>query len=170
MGTAITPTQQKVSTLRNLLERSKAQLEMALPKHLTPERLIRITLTAVQRSPKLLECDPLSVVGSVMEAAQLGLEPDDVLGHAYLVPFKNSKTNRLEAKLMIGYRGFVALGRNSGDLEDIGAQVVYSNDKFDYEYGLDCYLKHKPASEDRGEMVAVYAYARLKGGGKQFVK
>lgn len=170
MGNALATKQETpAATLRSLLERSKDQIKLALPKHMTPERLIRITMTAVQSSPKLMECDALSVVGSVIQAAQLGLEPDGVIGHAYLVPFWNGKTKRTDAKLMIGYRGFLALARNSGEIEEIGAQVVYSKDKFDYEYGLDAFLRHKPAmNDDRGEPSGAYAYARLKGGGKVF--
>src|SRR5262249_8718109 len=98
--TAITVQQQKVQSLRLLLDKSKDQIKLALPKHLTAERLLRVALTAVQRTPALLECDQLSIVGSVVQAAQLGLEPDGILGLAYLVPYFNKKTGRKECQLI----------------------------------------------------------------------
>lgn len=158
-----------ISTLAGLLEKYKSSIAMALPKHLTPERMIRIALTAVSRTPGLQECDPLSIAGCVVQAAQLGLEPDGVLGHAYLVPFRNKKTQRKECQLIPGYQGLLQLVRNTGELIMVNAQVVRANDKFEFEDGLDPYLTHKRAAGDRGNVTAYWAGAVLRGGGRQFV-
>ena len=88
MGMNAVQVKQESDNVRGLLEKMKGQFEMALPKHVTPDRLIRVALTAVQNTPKLLECDRRSLLSAVMTCAQLGLEPDGVLGQAYLVPFR----------------------------------------------------------------------------------
>lgn len=161
--------QQKIKTIRDLFERAKPQIALAVPKHLTPERIMRVAMTAIQRTPKLLDCDAQSLLASVMQCAQLGLEPDGILGHAYLVPFKNNKRGGiLEAQFMIGYKGLISLARRSGEVSSINAQVVYSNDEFDYSYGLDEKLFHRPTTGERGRPIAAYCVARFKDGGHAF--
>jgi recombination protein RecT len=151
------------ATVRATLEQMKPQLAMALPKHLTADRLIRVAMTAVQNTPKLLECDRTSLLSAIMTCAQLGLEPDGVLGQAYLIPFKVAGTMRVQ--FVPGYKGLIALARNSGEVKSISAQVVCEKDRFEYEFGLDEKLVHRPADGDRGEMTHVYAIARFKDGG-----
>lgn len=153
---------QEADTVRAALERLKPQLAMALPKHLTPERLVRITMTAVQNTPKLLECDRTSLFAAVTTCAQLGLEPDGVLGQAYLVPFGG------KVQFIPGYKGYLTLARNSGEISSIQAHEVCANDKFEYAYGLDEKLHHIPAEGDRGEITHFYAYAKYKDGGHIF--
>ena len=164
--------QRNVAKLRETLdsEAMRKQLAMALPKHLTPERFIRVALTAVQKTPQLQQCSQRSLIGAIVEASQLGLEVDGVLGNAYLVPRRNKKTSQWEAGLQIGYKGLVRLAWQSGFVESIHADVVYSTDKFVYESGLDRKLVHVPnwAADNRGDIVAAYAVVRLKDGGYQF--
>jgi len=158
--------EQSLSTIRDLFRRTEDQIALALPKHMTAERMIRVALTAVQQSPKLLNCTPLSVIGSVVQASQLGLEPDGVLGHAYLVPFWNSQTKHLECQLIPGYRGYIELICRGEKTENVDAHVVYSNDFFEHEYGSERKLRHKPLLEgDRGTPIAAYAIAYLREGG-----
>jgi recombination protein RecT len=144
------------------LDRAKPQVALALPRHLDADRLLRVAMTAIMRTPKLLECDQQSLLGAIMQAAQLGLEPDGVLGHAYLVPFKGKVT------LIAGYKGLIDLARRSGAVVSIQAHVVYEADEFDYSYGLQDCLRHKPALRDRGRPIAAYAAAVLKDGGHAF--
>lgn len=153
---------QQADTVRGALEKLKPQLAMALPKHLTPERLLRVTMTAVQNTPKLLDCDRTSLFAAVMTCAQLGLEPDGVLGQAYLVPFRG------KVQFIPGYKGFLTLARNSGEISSIQAHEVCENDEFDYAYGLDERLHHRPAEGERGEVTHFYAYAKFKDGGHVF--
>lgn len=159
----IVPFKRKVENIRQLLVKSKDQMAMALPKHMSVDRMLRITMTSIQRTPKLLDCTPMSLLGAVMQAAQLGLEPDGLLGQAHLVPFKNSVT------LIPGYKGLIKLARNSGELATIQAHEVHEKDSFMFCYGLDPKLEHIPArDENPGEIIAFYAVARLKDGSSQF--
>lgn len=152
----------KQRTLMDLFDQRKDAIKALLPRHLTPERMLKIALATTARTPALLACTPQSIVLAVMQAAELGLEPGGLLGEAYLVPY------RAEAKLIVGYRGMVALARRSGTMASIEAHVVHANDVFDVEYGLDPKLSHRPSlSGDPGDVVAAYAIARFKDGSRQ---
>lgn len=158
-----------IDTIRDLLERSKDQLQMALPKHLTVDRMLRVAITAIQKTPQLLQCDSKSLLGAIMQAAQLGLEPDGVLGQAYLIPYRNGKKNCYEAQLQVGYKGLLALARRSGEITSFQAQVVYENDNFDFAFGINERLEHIPATNgNRGDLKAAYAIARFKDSGYAF--
>ncbi|HAU5557858.1 TPA: recombinase RecT, partial [Proteus mirabilis] len=63
----------------------KAQLAAALPRHMTPDRMIRIVTTEIRKTPALANCDMQSFIGAVVQCSQLGLEPGNALGHAYLL-------------------------------------------------------------------------------------
>ncbi len=67
-----------------------------------------------------------------------------------------------------GYRGLIALARNSGLITSINVQAVHRNDHFEYAYGLNERLEHIPAGGDRGEITHFYAYAKFKDGGHHF--
>jgi recombination protein RecT len=145
-----------------------AQLKLALPRHMSPERMIRVAVTAIQKTPKLMECSQQSLIACIVEASQLGLEPDGVIGHAYLVPYKNKTTGRMEAQLMAGYKGLIELARRSGQIGAVNAEIVFANDEFRIVKGLNPDLIHIPNWEDPGEMIAAYATAKLKDGDVQF--
>ena len=156
--------QRPIDTLRDLLEKSKGQIARALPKHLTADRMIRVAITAVQRTPALLECSPLSIVGCVMQAAELGLEMSGPLGQAYMVPYRNKQTGQREAQFQPGYKGLVKLAYNSGLVSLFTAHVVYSGDEFAVRYGSDPDVSHTPTLTNRGQPVAAYAVLRMKDG------
>jgi len=154
--------QQRINTVRALLDKAKPQIALALPRHLNADRLLRVAMTAIMRTPKLLDCDQQSLLGAIMETAQLGLEPDGILGHAYMVPFNRQVT------LIVGYKGLIDLARRSGAVVSIQAHVVYEGDEFEYSYGLQDCLVHRPTLQGRGRPIAVYAAAVLKDGGHAF--
>ena len=136
-------------------EAMKTRLEEALPAHIPTDTMIRFTMLALQKQPKLLNCDKLSVLEAVMECAQLGLPPDGVLGHAYFVPYGK------KCQLIVGYRGLQSLAVRSGKVKSIYAEVVYDNDIFSHQMGDDPRVEHERALKDQGEIIAVYAVAHL---------
>lgn len=147
-------------------------LRATLPKHMTAERLIRVVLSAMQNSPKILKCTPESIILSILRAASMGLEPDGgPLGQGYLVPFWNGKRNCNECQFIAGYRGLIKLARNSGEVADVSAEVVYEKDEFRYSLGLDPTLTHNRNDDaaDPGKLKYVYAIARFRDGQKKFV-
>ena len=136
------------------LERFKGEIARALPRHLSPERMARIALTAFRMNPKLAEADPRSVFAAVIQSSQLGLEVG-LMGEAHLVPFGR------QCQLIPGYQGLVKLARNSGIVQDVYAHEVRINDKFDIVLGLNRTLMHEPlkqngfpaSDEERGPVV-----------------
>ena len=118
-------------------------VQSMVPKHMTPERLMRVSLAAISRTPKLATCTPESLVGAVTACAVMGLEPD-LIGHAYLVPFWNGKNKKMECQFQVGYRGYINLVRNSGDVDKIDALPVFENDLIVYVQGTESFIIHFP--------------------------
>ncbi len=156
----------QVSSVKELLfnDEARAQLTAVAAKHMNPERLMRVVANAIRTTPKLQECEPMSFLGALMTCASLGLEPNTVLGHAYLVPFKNTKKGIVEVQVIVGYKGFADLSRRSGQITSLHADVVYSDDElWSYEYGSNMHLRHKPGPRE-GKKVAAYCHVALPDG------
>ena len=156
----------KTGGLKGLLMSMQGQIAKALPTVLTPERYTRMVMTALSTNPQLQQCTPESFLGAVMQAAQLGVEPNTPLGQAYLIPYRNK--GRLECQFQLGYKGMLDLAYRSGEVSVIDAQAVHENDLFEFEYGLEPKLKFKPSLVNRGPVVAYYAMFRTKDGGFNF--
>lgn len=162
-----------LATVQSLLEKYKGQIAVALPKHMTAERMIRVALTAVSQTPKLLECNPYTLCGSIVQASIMGLEPNSNLGEAFLVPYWNKKANGgrggYDCQLQIGYKGHVKLARNSSEIAMVDAQPVHENDDFDAEKGDTPYLRHKWAKTgSRGKIIGYWAGFKTKDGAFSF--
>lgn len=165
-GAVASAEKKEPKNIKSWIVAMKPQIEAALPSVITPERFTRMALTAVSSNPKLGDCTPKSFIGALMNAAQLGLEPNTPLGQAYLIPFKNKGVN--ECQFQIGYKGLIELAHRSGEFKNIEARVVYENDVFEYEYGLEPKLVHKPVMKDRGDAIYYYAVYTLTNGGFGF--
>lgn len=155
-------------TIKDYINAMSGEIAKALPQVMTPERFTRIALSAVSNTPKLGNCTPQSFLGAMMNAAQLGLEPNTPLGQAYLIPFENRKKGITECQFQIGYKGLIDLAYRSGEVKMIDSQTVYENDEFEYELGMDPVLKHKPARTNRGNPIYFYATFKLTNGGQGF--
>lgn len=153
----------KGMTIPDMVKAMMPEIKRALPAVITPERFTRIALSALNNTPVLQQCTPMSFLAALMNAAQLGLEPNTPLGQAYLIPYKNKGT--MECQFQIGYKGLIDLCYRNGQIQTIQAQAVYENDYFEYEYGLEPRLVHKPAFSDRGEVVYFYAVFKTVNGG-----
>ncbi|AOA57553.1 recombinase RecT [Acinetobacter larvae] len=144
-----------VASFNAFMQKHKSQLEMALPKHLNADRMVRLTLTAFSQNPALQKCDPVSIFGSIITASQLGLEPG-VNGQGYLIPY-GKKCN-----FVPGWKGLVDLA-NRGGRSSVWTGAVYEGDDFDYMLGDSPYCKHKPYGEfDVNKLTHVYAIGRVK--------
>jgi recombination protein RecT len=163
---ALAKRDEQFGTIRDMLTRASGNLRMALPKHMTPDRMIRIALTACSKNPTLMECTPQSIALSLINASETGLEPNGY--EAHLIPYKNKGI--WEAQFMPDYKGLVQLAYRSGLVDSFDAAPVYEKDRFDYKMGTDPYIDHKPSdAPDRGALVAAWACAKIKGGGVKFV-
>lgn len=148
--------------VRHMLKLMAPEFSAVLPAHLPAEKLVRVCMNAISATPKLLNCDKTSLIKAVMASASLGLEPNGPLGHAYLIPFGN------QVQFIVGYKGLLALARNSGEVQSISAHCVHEHDQFDFAFGLDERCEHVPALGERGAITHVYAVARFKDGGHYF--
>lgn len=163
-------------TLVDKIRAMEDQFQLAAPRGHEATQLIRDALTALRTTRNLDQCESTSVLGGLMTCAQLGLRPG-VLGHAWLVPFWNSKLEIAgedgrprrgghQAQLVIGYQGLVDLAYRSGLVEMIAARTAFTNDEFRLEYGVEDVFRHVPTLDGlRGDPRLFYAVARIKGGG-----
>lgn len=162
MASQIQTVQQKVNTVgKHLMDpRFIQQLKYALPRAgVTPERMARIVLTEIRRTPKLADCSVPSLLGAVMQCAQLGLEPGP-MGLAWIIPYGD------EAQFQVGYKGLLNLTWRSEQISSVQSEVVYEKDHFTYSNGIPPELRHVPAEGgDRGKPTHVYAVVGTKAGG-----
>lgn len=164
------------STLAAMIQTPEmlAEIKRALPAHVTADRMARIVLTALRVNPKLMECTPESFFGCVLQASQLGLEPNTPLQHCYLIPRKKKFKDgdgrwreKMECTLLIGYQGEIDLSLRSGKVRNVFACVVREGDTFEYERGLSEKLRHVPSPDpDREDkpITHVYTIARTTDG------
>ena len=136
------------------LTKHKSQLAMALPKHMNPDRMARLALTAFSQNADLAKCRPESIFASIIIASQLGLEPN-VGGQGYLVPYNGNCT------FIPGWKGLVDLVSRSGRAT-VWTGAVYEGDDFDYMLGDSPYCRHRPCGNE-DKLTHVYAIGRVKG-------
>jgi recombination protein RecT len=169
MSGAVTTTNKSAGklTIRDHLngDAFKAEVARVLPRHLTPERMVRTGLTALMKVPKLATCTPESFLNCMLQLSQWGLEPDG--RHAHLIPYGDTCT------LILDYKGIVDLVLRSGTVRTIHADVVCQGDRFVYSLGevkehTPWYLRtdaDKPAKA--GEVIAVYCHVVFTDGGSK---
>ena len=147
----------KLVTFDGQIEKYKPSLTKLLEgTQYTPEKFIATAQNLVRRMPKLLETDQASFFGAMMKAAELGLSISDFKGECYILPYGKN------AQFQIGYQGFITMLYRS-KVTSIQSAVVYENDHFEYELGLDPILKHVPADKERGNPIGAYAIAKING-------
>lgn len=160
----------KTLTIRDHLnsEGMKNHLKMALPKHVTPDRMVRVALTAMTNTPKLAECDQASFFKALFQCSQWGLEPDG--RRAHLIPFENKRKGIVECQLIIDYKGLAELAYRSGIVKSINAMEVRDGDIFEYDCGrvtkhVPHFLRRDPGKPAKsGEVYAYYAAAEMLDG------
>lgn len=149
--------------LKRLFETQKNSIMSVLPKHVTPDRLLKTFLVAMNRVPNLLNCTQSSVLETINRAGELGLDLSGTLGEAYPVPYGN------QCQLIIGYRGLAKLARQSGEVATISSDVVCKNDRFTFRKGGNAVCEWEPPLQgDRGEVIGAFAHVQFKDGTQQF--
>jgi recombination protein RecT len=132
-----------------------ARLSEVIRTDVNPVTLASIAALTCQKQPKLLRCTRFSLACAIIECVQLGLEPNDTSGQAYIIPYKETAT------LVIGYRGMIQLGYRFGGAKLITTRNVYANERCNYDT-----CEHSPLPpKDRGDWIASYAKIHLMTGG-----
>jgi recombination protein RecT len=130
---------------------------------ISPEEFMVKTINAIKKHPKLLKCNTPSLFGSILYFAELGLSFNTPEGFGFIVA-NETKPGFFEAEPLIGYQGLIEIAYRNPKVKSIRFQSVYQNDEFDYEYGTEEYIKHKPsAAKERGFLTHAYAVAKLEG-------
>jgi recombination protein RecT len=149
--------------IRDLLSRNRDQIEAAIPKHVSADRLMRVAVGAVARTPALQKCEAASLFQCIVQCATLGLEPSGPMGEAYLVPYGQTAT------LIIGYRGLINLARRSGKVTLFYADYRCKNDPFRIKRGAHPDIEHDiPVDVERGEITHFYAVVHFTDGSLDF--
>lgn len=159
-----------LNTIKHVLIANKSKIEAALPRHVTPSHMIRVTLNSLAANPSLLACTKESVFGCVIEAATYGWEIGGAFAEAYMVPFRNSKAQTVEAVLIPGYRGLLNLCRNSGAVQTLFRGVVRECDKFQYSMTLEppiIWEQSIEAGRKDSPIRCVFVLAKMMNGGFQ---
>lgn len=169
-GAPPAPPANKKKSVRQWMESDEFKLEMlkVLPKHMTPDRMARIALTAAMKNPKILQCTVESIMQCMLTCSQFGLEPDG--RRAHLIPFEDRANKVILCTLIIDYKGLVELAIRSGKVAHLHADVVREGDLFEFSIGeikehVPWFLRRdsdKPA--EVGRDIAAYAFARMKDG------
>lgn len=152
MSTNVTQNKQNpVAAFSSFMERLKPQLALALPKHLTADRMSRLALTAFSTNPSLQDCDQMSIAAAVMTAGQLGLEPH-VNGAGFLIPYGKTCT------FVAGWKGLVDLVSRSGR-GTVFTGVIYKDQQYSFTDGARRDLIIHNETELDGEEDLTHAYA-----------
>lgn len=157
-GKAVAKIEPQMPGILGDIQRMQPQFALALPEHVSPERYVRVVITAVRTNPDLMRADRESLLSAAMKCAQDGLLPDG--REAALVCYGG------KAQYLPMIAGILTKVRRSGDLLTISAQVAYEKDAFTYVLGDEERIEHQPYLEGaRGKPIAAYAVAKTKDGG-----
>lgn len=147
-----------ITTCRSLFTGFLPDIEKAIQGKMSPDVLMSAMVNSVRKNPKLLKCSQGSMLSALLYCADTGLVPDTPSQECHLIPFKN------QVVWVPGYRGLAKKVRQSGEIVDLETRVVYEQDSFVYNYGLEPRLDHIPFEdpENRGESIYFYAIARFR--------
>lgn len=147
---------------------NRDRIAATIPKTMDVERMELLAIEAIRKTPDLQQCTVSSLFGALLNCATIGLEPNTALGHAYLLPFNNTRAQTKDVQVLIGYKGWRELARRAGSLRDIYAYPVYEADQFHAQLGTDPRIDHVPSlASEKGQIVAFYAVAHLMTGGTE---
>lgn len=149
---------------------------------ITREKFVELAVTAVKKAPKLQTCDIKSLFGSILAAAELGLMPNTMHGHFYIIPYDNSQRDAngnwikvTEATPQLGYQGMIEIMLRDGAVKSIDTELICENDHFVHrtkivngvkteEFEFERNMKGGVAHENRGKRVGVWVTAELPNG------
>ena len=133
------------------------EIQRALPRHLSGDRMARIALSAFRKNPKLAQCDPRSVFACVIQASQLGLEPD-TMGRSYLIPYGN------ECTFVPGWKGLVDLMNRSG-AGTVYTGIIFKDQKYTFVDGSkrELIIHNETELDDPEDITHAYAIGWVKG-------
>lgn len=163
--------QQQLNEAKAKLDRMKSEIEKIAGSLVSPDELVRFTLNACVKNPKLFECfntpeGTASVFLSIVTSRIIEIPCDGI--HGYLIPFFDKQRSAMICQFMPGYKGFVQLAYANNNIASVNCAAVFEKDDFDFEYGTQPYLRHKPFNGDGGALTWAYAVIKLRSGHSEF--
>lgn len=144
------------------------KIQKQLPAHISVDRFNGVVLTALGQNPELLMADRRSFFNAVMRAANDGLIPDGREGALVIFNAKDKRTNKWEKHVqwMPMVAGILKKAMQAGEVLSITSHTVYQEDHFIWRQGDDESIEHSraPLGQKRGDLIGVYAIAKLKNG------
>lgn len=164
-------------TIFKLLDDPRIQSGLAAVagKFMTRDRLLRLCINAVKKTPDLLKCDPQTVLGAMMTSCALGLEPNTVQQQAFLIPYKRSRkvgndwVEEFDCQFQVGARGYVTLAYRSDRIISLDAAAVHDGDHFKHRRGSNAFLEYETALKDRGPLIGAFSYVRMTEGAESSI-
>jgi len=141
------------------LDATRAKFEAILGKNSTA--FINSVILTAKHNPKLLMCEPNSVVSSAIVAATLNLPIQANLGFAFIVPYKTARG--MMAQFQMGWKGYVQLAIRTGEYENINAAEVYKGELTSYDK-ISGEVKIDSMKKESNEIIGYVAYFKLKNG------
>lgn len=141
-------------------------------KFLSPDKMLRLCINAVHKTPDLMRCDPKTVLGAMMASAALDLEPNTVQQQAFLIPYARNKkvgdewVKVYDCQFQIGARGFRTLAYRSPRVRSIEAGSIRVGDHFKNRIGKGGGFEYEMSLADRGALTGAWSYVQLVDGGE----
>lgn len=146
----------------------EAMLKDLLPKGMSVQKFQAIVVSAVADNMDLLDCDRGSLLKACLQAAELGLSLNKSMAEADILKVYNGKAKRNDAQFRPRYKGLMKLALQSGEVLKIESRIVYANDVFEVEEGIDPRINHKHGLGNRGDMIGAYCVWKMRNGESQF--
>jgi len=136
--------------------------DLLLGTNISPQKFKQMLVNELERSTVLQEAflkNPASFFASALYCAELNLSPSSLVGEFFFTVSKDT------VKPILGYKGLVALLLRSNKVKKIWAEVVYNEDDFEYELGLEPKMVHVPnfnSVKTCDNIKCIYACAKIE--------
>lgn len=161
-------TAKPIDRFKQELALREGMLKDLLPKGMPVTKFQAIVVSAVADNMDLLDCDRGSLLKACLQAAELGLSLNKSMGEADILKVWNGRAKRNDAQFRPRYKGLMKLALQSGEVLKIESRIVYANDLFEVEEGIEPRITHKHGLGNRGDMVGAYCVWKLRNGETQF--
>ena len=166
---------ERAPTIFDFLEHAKVRkgITAVAGKYLRADRMLTLCVNAVKKTPRLLQCDPQSVLGAMMASAALGLEPNTAQQQAFLIPYRKRVPppdggrhwiEVFECQFQIGYRGFITLAYRCPHVRSLQAEAIHEGDFFEHMQGSHTFLKYRKSLRERGGLLGAFSHVHLASG------
>ena len=118
----------------------------------------------VNNSENLQNCEPMTVMNAAIKATALNLPLDQNLGFAYIIPYKDNNSNKVNAQFQIGYKGLIQLAIRSGQISKINMTDVREGELLGEDILTGDITLRKVADRNGKKIIGYCAYMRLVNG------